>query len=476
MTNNKPNIIWICTEHQRFDTINKLNNPHINTPNLNKLIDEGVVFTRAYSQSTVCTPSRSCFLTGRYPVTTRCRQNGQNIPQEEILITRELKDRGYSCGLFGKLHISAAASGTERRIDDGYDVFKWSHGATAKHGGEWIKFLAENGKTFDEVYKESDVLLSREVGDYKLHQTTWCFDQAIDFINNSDGPFCASINPFAAHDPFDYLPEFYKNYNPEEMPDPCYQPEELDRNPYPQRYRHEQKHQYYGDFESKSYDNHTAKQRREMKAAYYATIEHIDFEVGKLLEYLEKTNQRENTLILFHADHGELLGDHGLYRKGSFFYEPSVRIPFIASMPSLFPQNKQIDDLVGLIDIVPTIYEILGEKIPKRVQGKSLMPLIRGDKNYKHRKGVYSEYYNANPKFPGHTGIYATMWREEDYKIIIHHGADLGELYDLVNDPCEMINLWNDSAYFNKKMELMKECFDASVFTMDPVPERTESF
>lgn len=476
MTNNRPNIIWICTEHQRFDTINKLNNPHINTPNLNKLIEEGVVFNRAYSQSTVSTPSRSSFLTGRYPVATRCRQNGQNIPEDEILITRELKDIGYTCGLFGKLHISAAASGTERRIDDGYDVFKWSHGTTAKHGGDWIDFLAENGKTFDEVYKESNVLLSREVSDYKLHQTTWCFDQAIDFIENSDGPFCASINPFAAHDPFDYLPEFYNHYDPEKLPDPCYQPEELDRNPYPHRYRHEQKYKYYDDFKSQSYDNHTAKQRREMKAAYYATIEHIDFEVGKLMKYLEKTNQRENTLILFHADHGELLGDHGLYRKGSFFYEPSVRIPFIASMPSLFPKDKQIDDLVELVDIVPTIYEILGEEIPKRIQGKSLMPLIRGDKQYKHRDGVYSEYYNANPKFPRHTGIYATMWREEDYKLIVHHGSELGELYNLANDPNEMTNLWNDSYYSDKKNELIKKCFDASVFTMDPMPERKESF
>jgi len=118
-----------------------------------------------------------------------------------------------------------------------------------------------------------------------------------------------------------------------------------------------------------------------MKAAYYAVIEHIDFEVGKLLNYLEKTNQRENTLILFHSDHGELLGDHGLYGKGSFFYEPSVRVPFIVSMPSIFPQNKQIDDLVELVDIVPTLYEILGEEIPKRVQGKSLLPLINGEKN-----------------------------------------------------------------------------------------------
>ena len=101
----RPNILWLCTDQQRFDTITSLGNSHIRTPNIDKLASEGVTFTRAYSQSPVCTPSRAAFLTGRYPRTARCRQNGAQIPPDEILVTRLLAEDGYDCGLVGKLHL-----------------------------------------------------------------------------------------------------------------------------------------------------------------------------------------------------------------------------------------------------------------------------------------------------------------------------------------------------------------------------------
>ncbi|MCB0072387.1 MAG: sulfatase-like hydrolase/transferase, partial [Caldilineaceae bacterium] len=127
----RPNILWICTDQQRWDTLGCYGNPHVHTPNLDRLAAQGTVFTHAYSQSPVCTPSRASFLTGRYPRTTRCRQNGQDIPADEVLVTKLLADAGYVGGLSGKLHLSAcnpAASPLgERRIDDGYAVFHWSH-------------------------------------------------------------------------------------------------------------------------------------------------------------------------------------------------------------------------------------------------------------------------------------------------------------------------------------------------------------
>ena len=101
----RPNVLWICTDQQRFDTIAALGNSRISTPNIDKLASEGVTFTRAYSQSPVCTPSRAAFLTGRYPRTARCRQNGAQIPPDEILVTRLLAEDGYDCGLVGKLHL-----------------------------------------------------------------------------------------------------------------------------------------------------------------------------------------------------------------------------------------------------------------------------------------------------------------------------------------------------------------------------------
>jgi len=145
-----PNILWICTDQQRFDTLGCYGNRFVRTPNLDRLAGDGVLFERCYTQNPVCAPSRSCFLTGRYPRTTRCRQNGQSIPADEVLVTRLLAEAGYTCGLSGKLHISAchpmACKTSERRINDGYAEFHWSHDPGASWPtNEYIHWLREKG-------------------------------------------------------------------------------------------------------------------------------------------------------------------------------------------------------------------------------------------------------------------------------------------------------------------------------------------
>ena len=128
----RPNVLWICTDQQRFDTLGCYGSPFVNTPNIDRLAASGVLFTNFYTQSLVCAPSRASFLTGRYPRTTRLRQNGTAIPEDEVPVTRLLADEGYVCGLVGKLHLgwdfsdSGGLSVTERRIDDGYGYFHWS--------------------------------------------------------------------------------------------------------------------------------------------------------------------------------------------------------------------------------------------------------------------------------------------------------------------------------------------------------------
>ena len=466
----RPNILWICTEHQRYDTIGALGNPHIHTSNLDRLVREGVGFTHAFSQNPVCTPSRSSFLTGRYPVTTGCRQNGQNIPADEVLITRVLRDLGYDCGLAGKLHVSAAFDGCERRIDDGYRMFEWSHGSTAKHGGDWVRWLERQGRSFDQVYHPSPVLLSREVSEREYHQTTWCFERALEFIREPrPGPWLVSVNPFAAHDPFDFLREYYQQYDPAGLPLPAFRPGELENKPLPQRAAHESR--------AGGYRNTTEQQRREMKAAYYATISHIDSELGRVLDELDQSGQRENTLVIFTSDHGDMLGDHGLFAKGAFLYDPAVRVPLIFSWPGRLSNGRRCDALVELVDIVPTLYELLELEIPERVQGKSLLPVLTGETSF-HREGVYSEYYNSNPArtAPHRARTYATMWRDQRYKIVAYHGEELGELYDLEQDPGEFENQWSAPDYAALRFELLKRCFDARVFVMDPLPLRTAGF
>ena len=469
-----PNILWVCTEHQRFDTVHALGNPHIRTPNLDRLVTEGTAFTHAFCQNPVCTPSRSSFLTGRYPSTTRCRQNGQDIPCHEILITGMLADLGYDCGLAGKLHVSAAFTGSERRIDDGYRMFEWSHGSTEKHGGRWVRWLGEQGKGFDEVYLKSPTIFSREVTERRYHQTTWCFDKALEFARqNRNEPWLVSINPFAAHDPFDYLPEFLQHYDPAEMPGPDFEPGELENKPFAQQaaYAHRPRR---GGFEAT-----TDLQRRQMQAAYFATIEHIDAEFGRMLDWLDDSGQRENTLIIFNSDHGDMGGDHGIFQKGPYLYDPAVRIPLIISGPGNLSCGLQCDALVELVDLAPTILELLGQPVPERMQGKSLVPILREQQSPElHRDSVFAEYYNSNP--PAHSPqqrpVYATMFRTHQHKLVVYHGEETGELYDLAEDPGEFKNLWDAADHRDLKLDLMKRCFDRSVFCMDPIPARPVGF
>jgi arylsulfatase len=159
MPDTKPNILWICTDQQRYDTIHALGNQHIRTPNLDRLIDEGVGFLNAYSQSPICTPSRASFLTGCYPSTLHVNRNGNDhFPEAaaDRLITRTLTDVGYDCGMSGKLHLSAAQGRVEIRPNDGYRFYKWSHHPkpepfwpTEQH--DYQQWLKDEGIDWDEA-------------------------------------------------------------------------------------------------------------------------------------------------------------------------------------------------------------------------------------------------------------------------------------------------------------------------------------
>ena len=228
-TPDRPNILWICTDQQRYDTIHSLGNKHIQTPNLDRLVREGVSFTHAHCQSPSCTPSRASFLTGLYPNTVHCTRNGNAyFPANERvqLITKRLADIGYDCGLAGKLHIASAFSGQETRTDDGYRAFWYSH---APHqgigtGNQYTDWLTQQDIDLNDILQKKP---DNTYGPYQpnmdtqFHQTTWCTDRAIEFIQNPhEGPWLMSVNPFDPHGPFD-APDTYKNrYTPAALPAP----------------------------------------------------------------------------------------------------------------------------------------------------------------------------------------------------------------------------------------------------------------
>jgi len=177
---------------------------------------------------------------------------------------------------------------------------------------------------------------------------------------------------------------------------------------------------------------------------------------------------RDNTIIIFHSDHGEMLGDHGLILKGGHFYEELVHVPLIVSCPARLMKKVRSRALVELVDLAPTILDLAGVDIPLAMQGQSLANILQGKADPDtHKPSVYCEYYNALPA--AHQGVFATMYFDGRYKLVVFHGQEIGELYDQETDPDEFDNLWDDPASQSLKCELILANFAQSVATVDPV-------
>lgn len=457
-TSRRPNILWICTDQQRYDTIHALGNKYIRTPNIDKLAAAGTAFIHAHCQSTICTPSRASFLTGMYPSTIHACINGnENWSEASPLITKILADAGYDCGLVGKFHLSSAMAHEPelRPKDDGYRSFRYSH---APHqgigkGNQYTDWLESIGQDYQKLKNKYGYIPAQ------WHQTTWCADRAIEFMKEEHtGPWLCSVNIYDPHGPFDPPREYVDRFDIESLPEPLFRESDLTA----------QKQLAAVNFQTKA-KRPAYPEAKLTIARYWAQIELIDENVGRMINALEETGQLENTLIIFTSDHGEMAGDHGLNKKGCRFYEGLVRVPLIFSWPSRIKKGLRSNALVELIDIVPTILELTGMPVPETMQGRTLLPILEGKADPgKHRDFVRCVYYKAldGPE------SYATMIRTHEYKLVNYHDHETGELFNLTKDPHEFENLWSNPEYAQIRFDLMKRSFDALAFTVDTGPPR----
>lgn len=488
---NRPNILWYCSDQQRFDTIGALNNPDIHTPTLDSFMNEATTFTHAFCQSPICTPSRASFLTGQYPSAVHVNRNGGDyFPSEfaERLLPHRLARSGYDCGLVGKLHLAGAGRGRELRVDDGYSYFQYSHSHKGPRvaGHDYADWLRQQGiepellmegqspgtyrdgakvKSFGGLYEPS---AAKDNIPPHLHQTHWCTEKSIEFISRNrfeNQPWMLSVNPFDPHPPFDAPWEYYRRYDHDDLPGSHFQEGDLD---------HQEKLVRAGiDFQSKPQLPEEWGHKK-LQASYYAMVEFLDDEFGRLLDYLDDIGERENTIVIYTSDHGESLGDHGLILKGCRMMEGMVRVPLLISWPERFQKGVISDALVELIDLVPTLYESTNEQIPYWVQGRSLTPILTGAASKdQHRDFVRTEFFGAIDH-PDQS--HATMYRNQRWKLVSYHGKDLFELYDLEEDPWEHNDLSEDSRYQSIKWDLVRRNADATVFAHPAGPPRTMPF
>ena len=473
-----PNILWICTDQQRYDTLGFLGYGHYSTPHIDSLAELGTTFTHAYCQSPICTPSRASFLTGMYASAVHVNGNGlEYFPDRPPLVTKMFANAGYDCGLIGKLHLATASKGVEPRTDDGYSYWQYSHAPRDDWhvGHDYADWVRSKGKILGDLVKDQDGVPA------EFHQTTWCAEKTIEFMTQERGekPWLASVNIYDPHPPFNAPRQYREMFDPADMPGALFRESDLA----------EQERLSFADFQStvrhpedlfvpeglRRY--HTPEKdgpygpgdHRWLQSVYAAMIKQVDDQLGRILAALDASGQRDNTIVIFTSDHGETLGDHGLLQKGCRFYEGLVRVPLIFSWPGQIQQGQRRDDLVELSDKAPTLLELCGQEVHERMTGKSLASILKQGDPAKHREFVRCEYYDAL-KQPD--GTFASMYRDERWKLCVYHGRDYGELYDLQEDPNEFVNLWEKPEAATKRAELMKRSFDESMLAMDRGPRR----
>ncbi len=503
----RPNILWYCTDQQRFDTIRALGNPYVETPTVDALVADGVSFTHAYCQSPICTPSRASFMTGMYPSRVHnCRNGNECFAGHPPLISKLIAEAGYDCGLIGKFHLQSSGHRTEPRLDDGYRYWKFSHAPRDdwEHGHDYADWVRSRGGDLDALRHHEHHLPP------ELHQTTWASERAVEFITQGrNQPWFLTINIYDPHPPFIPPRAYADRFDPEKMPGPYFRDSDIQQQEKLSGVAFQTLARRPSEFDGKR-----------VQALYYAMIAQIDDQLARTLDCLDQTGQRGNTVVVFTSDHGECLGDHGLLYKGCRFYEGLVRVPLIFGWPGQIRSDLKSDALVELLDMSSTLLDLTGVEQPPHMQGKSLLPIMRGEASPDHHRDfVRSEYFDAldesfleRPRdartsraagpfdgavprpedaaksveshpfptpfrrlaFPEpETGpSFATMYRNRRYKLSVYHDQHTGELYDLEEDPWEFNNLWDDPDHQPLKNDLIQASFDATILTTTDVGSR----
>ena len=442
----KPNILFIVTDDQRFDTIHALGNKEIITPNLDKLTKRGISFVRAHiaggTCGAVCMPSRAMILSGRNPF--HLEELGGNIPEQHKTLAETFKNNGYETIGLGKWHNGCPAYA--RSFTQGAKIF---------FGGMWDHWNVPTCR-FDPTGKYDNVInfvvdfysdnhpqeQHCDEFDPGKHSSTLLTDSAIELLKENaskDKSFFMYLAYLAPHDPRTMPEEFRKMYDPEKIELPPNFQEIIDTN-YPLMV-HRDEHLAAYPREEKEIKRHIAE--------YFAMITHLDFEIGRLLDALKESGEEDNTIIVFTGDNGLAVGQHGWLGKEDI-YEHGVRIPLIMAGPGI-AKNQKNDAYVYLYDIFPTLCEKVGIDIPSSVDGKSFAKLLDGEHGENFRDELYLIFDN-----------FVRGVKDENYKLIEYRNGDNDEdkwtfLYDIKNDPWETKNLASDENYKDMVNEMREK-------------------
>jgi N-acetylglucosamine-6-sulfatase len=418
----RPNFVFVLVDDLRYDGLGCTGHPFVKTPHTDRLAKEGVNFTTAFVTTPLCSPARSSFLTGKFVHSTGVLGNGNNNELSHRLVTfpKLLHDAGYATAYVGKWHM-----GNDDSPRPGFD--------------RWVSFKGQG------QYENPPLNVDGKAAVATGYMTDLLNGQAGKFVKEQKGdkPFCLYLAHKAVHGPFTPAERHKGLYTDDKYPPP---PAD-DRSGKP------------------AITENTAKEAPKKKAAapkgdfgvmrsQMRCLMAIDEGVGMLLQALEESKQLDNTVFVFTSDNGYFWGDHGGLGDKRWAYEPSIRIPLLLRYPKLAKAGTAIPQMVANIDIAPTFLDLAGVKAPADVQGKSFVPLLKGDATG-WRAALLTEYFKEPmyPRTPTWQSVRTEKWK------LIHYPDNpaWNELYDLAADPHELKNRVKDADAAGPLKELQAE-------------------
>ncbi|WP_036746215.1 arylsulfatase [Paenibacillus sp. UNC451MF] len=434
---NKPNVLLIMTDQQRWDTLGCYGNKVIETANLDWIASEGTVFESAYSCTPSCIPARASLMTGMDPWNVGILGMGKGqgpMSYLENTLPEQLARAGYHTQGVGKMHFHPQRSlfgfhhtvidESARQGDPGFisDYRRWfDHNKTGDygftdHGIDWNSWMAR-------PYHAPEF----------LHPTNWTVNESIRFVENRDPnkPFFLKMSFARPHSPYDAPAFYYDIYDKKDIPKPHIGEWSA---------MHDVKKD--AAFPDAWRGKRSEEEIRRGRIGYYGNIHHIDLQIGRLLMYLKKKGQLDNTLILFTSDHGDMMGDHHMWRK-TYAYEGSTHIPLIVKLPKSM-KSAQIERSaapVCLQDIMPTILDVAKVDIPDTVDGRSMLPLMQG-RSTSWREFVHGEHSTCYSELQEMQYVTDGRW-----KYIWFPRIGTEQLFDLSSDPGECVDLASNVAY-----------------------------
>ncbi len=413
------NIIYILSDEHRGQAMSHAGDPNVKTPNMDRLAGEGVSFTQACANCPICTPSRGTIFSGRHAHAGPVQGFFDNYKVAAPSLATHLRQHGYRTAYIGKWHMGIVHDQHPKTVRENPDEYRGESARTPERhrAGFQDWFAYENlNQHFASYYYEGN---NTEPTKVKGYETDGLTDVAIDYIQNykCEQPLFMTLSVTPPHFPL-VVPEEWKRFDPQSLQLRSNIPEE-------QEYK-----------------------MRECLALYYAMIENLDHNMGRLLDTIFQTPGFEDTLIVYISDHGDLMGSHGLQSRKEFPYEEAIRIPALFHNPSRIPAQGARDEFFSLVDLFATTCGIAGLPVPAYSQGVDFSPALRNE-SFIGPEDVLLEM-TANPRWD----LSFVDWRcirTRNWKYCFYENCS-EELFNLQEDPFEMNNLADSNLEILKQM------------------------